>query len=94
MQPVSFPTQGQSFSGQAVVSGWGALESGDIFYPDELSFVAVPILTDADCIDQAFYPEARITEDMICAGEPGVDSCQVLINVKKKIILQLLVLPP
>jgi hypothetical protein len=44
---VQLPQQGQLFeSGDAIVSGWGTLHSGDISLPDLLHVVTVPLLTD------------------------------------------------
>jgi len=72
---VSLPTQGQLFeSGDAVVSGWGTLHSGDFFLPDLLHVVTVPIVTDQDCADA--YGSSLIADQMICAGETDKDSCQ------------------
>ena len=42
---VSLPSQLESFTGDAVVSGWGALKSG-IPSPDTLRAVTVPIVSD------------------------------------------------
>jgi len=58
-------------------SGWGTLSSGGES-PDDLQFVRVPAITNADCnIDSAYGGD--ITDAMICAGYPGLggkDACQ------------------
>lgn len=64
---------GDSFSGQAVVSGWGVLEDGGLF-PDELMSVSVTLRSDADCRES--YGANAIKETMLCAGDDGKDSCQ------------------
>ena len=58
------------------MSGWGTLHSGGSCCPDKLMKVAVPIVKESTC--KLEYPFA-IAESMICAGEPGKDSCQVSI---------------
>ena len=40
---VPMPSQGEEFTGDAVVSGWGTLSSGGAT-PDELRYVTVPIV--------------------------------------------------
>ena len=44
--PVPMPEQGEEFTGDAVVSGWGTLSSGGST-PDELRYVTVPLVDDA-----------------------------------------------
>ncbi len=73
--PVSLPSAGQQFTGDALVSGWGTLVSGG-FIPDLLHSVTVPLVSDADCAD-AYGPGSIVPETMLCAGERGKDSCQV-----------------
>ena len=43
--PVPMPEQGEEFTGEAVVSGWGTLSSGGST-PDELRYVTVPLVDD------------------------------------------------
>jgi len=44
---VKLPEQGELFdSGDAVVSGWGTLHSGDFSLPNLLHVVTVPIVND------------------------------------------------
>ena len=59
----------------ATVVGWGHLqESGS--GSDILQEVAVPILTNEVCADLYQRAGATITENMLCAGMAGKDSCQ------------------
>eukprot|EP00094_Tigriopus_californicus_P008044 TCALIF_07744-PA protein Name:"Similar to Trypsin-1 (Astacus astacus)" AED:0.20 eAED:0.20 QI:0/0.8/0.83/0.83/1/1/6/45/247 len=67
------PSQGQEFTGDAVVSGWGTLSSGG-GSPDTLMSVTVPIVSNDECGDA--YILETVDETMICAGEEGKDSCQ------------------
>jgi len=69
------PSHAPDATGQTCfVSGWGTLESGASGLPDDLQWVAVPTVTNAQC-SQAYN---GITDSMICAGLPegGKDSCQ------------------
>ncbi len=64
--------QGMTDPGEMVkVSGWGSLSFGGPS-PDHLQAIEVPIV---DVSDTA-YPNHLITDDMIIAGAPGMDSCQ------------------
>ena len=53
------------------VSGWGALSYGGDS-PDILQAIEVPIRD----IDDTAYPPNQIADDMILAGDDGMDSCQ------------------
>ena len=44
---VNMPDQGEEYTGDAVVSGWGTLHSGDFLLPQDLQFVTVPLVDDA-----------------------------------------------
>jgi len=69
------PSHAPDATGQTCfVSGWGTLQSGASGLPDDLQWVAVPTVTNAQC-NQAYN---GITDSMICAGLPtgGKDSCQ------------------
>ena len=46
---VPMPKQGEEFTGDAVVSGWGTLSSGGST-PDELRYVTVPLVDDASML--------------------------------------------
>ncbi|XP_010071124.1 PREDICTED: trypsin-like, partial [Pterocles gutturalis] len=56
-------------------SGWGAVTSPEVSYPDVLQCVNVTIFSPAEC--RRFYP-GSITPNMLCAGslQGGRDSCQ------------------
>jgi len=72
---IPLPPAGHTASGDAVVSGWGAVsESGSI--SNILRKVTVPIISDAEC--RAAYGAGEVADHMICAGLPagGKDSCQ------------------
>ncbi|XP_055633812.1 trypsin 3A1-like [Toxorhynchites rutilus septentrionalis] len=56
----------------ATVAGWGMTSPGGSL-ADNLMAVNVPIVSQKNCRQQ--WGESRITENMVCAGEPGRDSC-------------------
>jgi len=61
---------------EAVVSGWGTLSSGGST-PDVLHEVAVQTMSNAQCTaSSTAYSPSQITQQMICATNPGKDSCQ------------------
>ena len=45
--------------------------------PDKLQKVTVPVITDAQCQKDLEPADFTVTDDMICAGEAGTDTCQV-----------------
>ena len=55
----------------ATVTGWGDLSTGGPS-PDVLQEVDVTVTTNAEC-NNAYGGE--ITKNMVCAGDPGEDSC-------------------
>ncbi|XP_062534551.1 trypsin alpha-like [Armigeres subalbatus] len=57
---------------RAVVSGWG-LTSVPGTLPVILQMVDIPVIDQATC--RAGWPAGRITDDMLCASEPGRDAC-------------------
>lgn len=64
---------------KAVATGWGTLKE-DGKPSCILQEVEVPILDNAVCVENTNYTQKMITENMMCAGYPGVgkkDSCQV-----------------
>jgi len=67
--------QGQSSSGDSLVSGWGSTQEGGSV-ARTLRKVTVPIMTDAVC--RSYYGNSQVHDSMICAGFPngGKDSCQ------------------
>ena len=70
---IPIPSQNESFTGTALVSGWGTLTEGGAT-PTILQKVEVPIVSDAECRD--YYGYYSVSDSMICAGEKGHDSCQ------------------
>jgi secreted trypsin-like serine protease len=61
-----------------VATGWGTLKE-DGKPSCILQEVEVPVLTNEVCTAQTNYTEKMITDNMLCAGYPGVgkkDSCQ------------------
>ena len=63
---------GQTFTGQARVSGWGQMEDGGL-EPDMLMAVDVTLRTDEECRDA--YGPLAVVDSMMCAGDTGKDSC-------------------
>ena len=74
--PVCLPSQPDNDYANvpAIVSGWGFLEYQSYNQPEELMEVDVITTTNTEC-SLAYSPES-ITDSMICAGNPGKDSCQ------------------
>lgn len=69
----------------ATATGWGTLKE-DGKPSCILQEVEVPILANAVCTNQTNYTSKMITDNMLCAGYPGVgkkDSCQVIIIYKR-----------
>merc|ERR1711976_401133 len=63
---------------ECIVTGWGATYEGQLFLPDDLQKVSIPVVGDEEC-DQAYDPNYDVAESMICAGvlgDGGKDSCQ------------------
>ncbi|KAK8402386.1 hypothetical protein O3P69_000660 [Scylla paramamosain] len=64
----SIPLQSEKeFLGECVVSGWGTTTEGGQS-PDNLHYVDVPTVTDAEC--RKHYGNSDIEDSMICAGLP------------------------
>ncbi|ANW00176.1 serine protease [Bradyrhizobium icense] len=57
-----------------IVTGWGATEEGGSKVRD-LREVTVPFVSAKRCTDPLSYGD-RVTDKMVCAGEPQKDSCQ------------------
>ena len=74
VQPIALPSQGQSSSGDSLVTGWGDLTELGI-EPEVLQKVVIPIVSDEQC--RAALGETVVYDSMICAGVPGglIDSC-------------------
>lgn len=63
---------------KAVATGWGTLKE-DGKPSCILQEVEVPIMANSVCVESTNYTQKMITENMLCAGYPGVgkkDSCQ------------------
>lgn len=64
---------------KAVATGWGTLKE-DGKPSCILQEVEVPIMANSVCVESTNYTQKMITDNMLCAGYPGVgkkDSCQV-----------------
>jgi len=59
----------------ATVTGWGVLRSGGR-QPDVLQKVDVTVTTNTECNNAYERLNYDITANMICAADPGKDSCQ------------------
>ncbi|KAJ0000913.1 hypothetical protein NQD34_005933 [Periophthalmus magnuspinnatus] len=58
------------------VTGWGTINSGqDLPFPQRLQEVNVPVVSRLVC--DVSYTNVDITNNMLCAGRAGKDSCQV-----------------
>ncbi len=72
--PVSLAPVSFSPGNLATVTGWGnTAQSGNASYPNDLMEVQVPLVSNQACV--AAYG-STITNNMLCAGQAGVDSCQ------------------
>ena len=74
VRPACIPQDASNnYSGaKAVVSGWGALAHGGD-QPNHLQKLSVTVTANDDCGE---YAPGLITENMMCATNPGKDSCQ------------------
>lgn len=57
------------------VTGWGTTQSGDL--ADKLQTVDVPHVPDDECNENYIEYGGIVKDNMICAGAPNLDSCQV-----------------
>ena len=57
---------------KAVAVGWGTTDSSTGEQPDVLQHVGVETMPNDDC---GYYEFDMVTENMICAGSEGKDSC-------------------
>ncbi|GAB3647779.1 S1 family peptidase [Glycomyces tarimensis] len=74
-QPIGLAAADLPHWGTLQVAGWGITETGA--EAEELRYVDVPHVTDADCAGA--YGQAFDAESMLCAGDlaaGGVDACQ------------------
>ncbi|KFB43603.1 AGAP001245-PA-like protein [Anopheles sinensis] len=58
---------------RAVLSGWGLSSRQPDVLPIILQRVDIPVVSQAECV--AGWPTGWVTDDMICASEPGRDAC-------------------
>ncbi|XP_070267708.1 mastin-like [Myotis yumanensis] len=59
------------------VTGWGDIAPGEpLPQPENLQEVEVPIVADEICRQQYLMKDYVITDDMLCAGSWGRDSCK------------------
>uniref|UniRef100_A0A182IXV6 Peptidase S1 domain-containing protein n=1 Tax=Anopheles atroparvus TaxID=41427 RepID=A0A182IXV6_ANOAO len=58
---------------RAVLSGWGIYIQNSNIIPNILQRVDIPVVGQAECV--AGWPAGWVTDDMICASEPGRDAC-------------------
>uniref|UniRef100_A0A182QZ99 Peptidase S1 domain-containing protein n=1 Tax=Anopheles farauti TaxID=69004 RepID=A0A182QZ99_9DIPT len=72
--PVTLPpaTSGFAPGTMANVTGWGLRSVPDTL-PEILQWVDVPLITMEQC--RSSWPAEWITEDMLCTGQPGRDTC-------------------
>ncbi|XP_031619926.1 transmembrane protease serine 9-like [Contarinia nasturtii] len=80
IRPICLPTRkSNTYVGtKAVATGWGTLKE-DGKPSCILQEVEVPIMANNVCVENTNYTQKMITENMLCAGYPGVgkkDSCQ------------------
>ena len=73
IKPACLPQAGAVFPGEAIVSGWGTVESGG-HLTSYLNEVGVTVFADGNC----GYMTSQMASDMMCAGlmEGGKDACQ------------------
>jgi len=79
VSPVCLPDnqgQGSEYEDRsATVSGWGTMWSGGD-QPLKLNSVNLKTMKNKKCYGLGGYPSYAITDRMICAADPGKDSCQ------------------
>merc|ERR1719382_469824 len=75
--PACLPDPSLSYDDKnAIVSGWGTLSTGGS-QPNILQEVGVRTMSNEACTSSPnTYPEAAITDNMLCAADEGKDSCQ------------------
>ncbi|CAG9806448.1 unnamed protein product [Chironomus riparius] len=80
IRPICLPTnKAELYTGKTgIVTGWGTIKE-DGKPSCVLREVEVPIMSNQNCIERTNYTQKMITDNMLCAGFPGVgqkDSCQ------------------
>ncbi|CAL8136676.1 unnamed protein product [Orchesella dallaii] len=73
--PISLPRQGQTTTGDVIVSGWGYTTAFGMVGARFLQQVRVSVINHRVC--KKLYPFRRVLSSMICAGvlRGGMDSC-------------------
>ncbi|XP_058061151.1 trypsin-1-like [Anopheles bellator] len=69
VRPIRLPGRNETFSGNALVSGWGATDPAPINpqYPDKLRKAVLP-LVDFDTCRQLWYDVSHLSRTNVCAG--------------------------
>lgn len=73
VSPICLPRQGQQFTGQGVISGFGHVREGGPSSPLLLS-TNLQIMPDSSC--RAAYSGEYSVPEMLCGGATGRDTCQ------------------
>ncbi|XP_071524498.1 trypsin-1-like [Panulirus ornatus] len=74
VRPIRLPNSTVNYTGTlATAAGWGRVSEGGK-QSVTLQEVEVPVLSLAEC--GVLYPHTSITSDVVCAGDPGKDTCQ------------------
>uniref|UniRef100_A0A8C5E4L7 Peptidase S1 domain-containing protein n=1 Tax=Gouania willdenowi TaxID=441366 RepID=A0A8C5E4L7_GOUWI len=76
IRPVCLAAQDSVFEAGLIVwvTGWGTIRTGvSLPFPQTLQEVDVPIVSNAECVGSY----NTLTNNMLCAGQEGKDSCQV-----------------
>lgn len=71
---VCLPTNDVAPGSTCWITGWGKLKEGGS-YPDILQEAQVTIISNYDCVNKYDYPDKEISNDMVCAANKGIDSC-------------------
>ena len=76
VSPICLPNPRRTYEQrEAVAVGWGTLQSGGSS-PDVPHEVGLSTITNKQCTTSTLYSSDDITDNMICARQPGKDSCQ------------------
>ena len=77
IRPVCLPNDGAKsyVSSAAHISGWGYVEDGRPVTPETLQAASVYVYSNVECQSKYSY-NVDITDEMICAAAPGIDTCQ------------------
>ncbi|CAG7729852.1 unnamed protein product [Allacma fusca] len=73
---ISLPQENMTFTGEAIVTGWGRLLERVYSPGDTLQKVTVPIVPRETCRESYALLNRNITENQICAGAHKKDSCK------------------